>query len=197
MTTIAYLRVSTADQSNGKFRAQVLEFANKRDLGKVEFIEEKISGRVDWKQRKIGDAIERLGEGDCLIVPELSRLSRSLMEILAILKTCTEKKITVFSCKEQLELSDSNPFNQAMVSMLGIISQLERDLISLRTKEALAAKKADGVTLGRPKGPGKSKLDPHKEEIFALLANGSTKKFIANRYGCSANNLANWIKRNS
>lgn len=80
--------------------------------------------------------------------------------------------------------------------MFAMISEIERDLISERTKEGLRARKAAGVKLGRPKGPGKSKLDVYKEEIIALLQNGSTKTFIADRYGTSVGNLHNWLKRN-
>ena len=77
-----------------------------------------------------------------------------------------------------------------------MIAEIERDLISERTKKGLRARKEAGVKLGRPKGPGKSKLDPHKEEIIALLTNISTKTFIAKRYGCSVPNLFNWLKKN-
>lgn len=74
-------------------------------------------------------------------------------------------------------------------------AEIERDLISSRTREALRAKKVAGVPLGRPRGPGKSKLDPYRVEIEALLANGSTQKFIAGRYGTSEANLSNWMKK--
>ena len=74
-------------------------------------------------------------------------------------------------------------------------AEIERELISQRTKEALRVKKESGVALGRPKGPGKSKLDKFKPEIEALMANGSTQKFIANRYGTTEANLSNWLKK--
>ena len=81
--------------------------------------------------------------------------------------------------------------------VFSIASEIERDLISKRTKEALRARKANGVKLGRPKGAGKSKLDEFKEEIVALLRNGSSKKFVAERYGSSQVNLYNWLKKNN
>ena len=84
-----------------------------------------------------------------------------------------------------------------MAMVFSIASEIERDLISKRTKEALRARKVAGVKLGRPKGAGKSKLDAFKEEIVALLRNGSSKKFVANRYGSSQVNLYNWIKKNN
>ena len=81
-----------------------------------------------------------------------------------------------------------------MRTMFAMIAEIERDLISEQTKEGLRARKAAGIKLGRPKGPGKSKLDPHKEKILALLANGSTKTFVARRYETSVGNLHNWLK---
>lgn len=86
--------------------------------------------------------------------------------------------------------------SKIVLTMLAMIAEIERDLISERTKEGLRARKAAGVVLGRPKGPGKSKLDQHREEILALLNNGSTKTFIAKRYGTSLPNLFNWLKIN-
>jgi DNA invertase Pin-like site-specific DNA recombinase len=82
-----------------------------------------------------------------------------------------------------------------VLTMFAMIAEIERDLISERTKEGLRARKAAGVKLGRPKGPGKSKLDQHREEIYALLKNGSTKTFVAKRYSTSVPNLYNWLKR--
>ena len=82
-----------------------------------------------------------------------------------------------------------------MLTMFAMISEIERDLISARTKEGLRARKAAGVKLGRPKGPGKSKLDKHRLEIEALLKNGSTKTFVAKRYKTSGSNLHGWLKR--
>lgn len=84
---------------------------------------------------------------------------------------------------------------KVMATMFALMAELERDLISIRTKEALQARKKAGVVLGRPKGPGKSKLDPYKDEIVALLRNGSHKKFVAQRYGTTPTNLHLWIKK--
>ena len=97
MATVSYLRVSTADQDNGKFKAQVLDFANTRNLGQVEFVCEEVSGKVPWEKRKIGEIIAKLGKGDNLIVPELSRLSRSLKDVLLILEASAEKEISMGS----------------------------------------------------------------------------------------------------
>ena len=191
--TVAYLRVSTADQDTEKNKRDIKVFAHDKRLGQVEFVEETVSGKKNWKERKIKGIIDRLGKDDHLIVPELTRLGRSTLEVLEILKCAKDKEITVYSVKEGLELN-RNMQSKIMATMLALFSELERDFISLRTKEGLRAARKKGKLIGRPKGPGRSKLDPHREEIEALLKNGSTKTFIAKRYGTSLVNLINYIK---
>lgn len=193
--TIAYLRVSTADQNTEKNKAEILALANEKDFGKVEFVEEVISGTKSWKQRRIKSIIDDIGEGDRLIVPEMSRLGRSMLEIMEILSIAKEKGIFVYAVKGNWELNGSIQ-SKVMAMAFSIAAEIERDLISSRTIEALKARKAAGVKLGRPKGAGKSKLDKHRPEIEALLQNGSTKAFIAKRYGTTLPNLYNWIKKN-
>jgi len=104
---IWYLRVSSADQDTEKNKAAILDFANERDFGQVEFIEETVSGIKDWKQRKIGKLIDELKEGDRIIVPEISRLSRTIYEIFTILETALRKKIYLYALKERWELNGS------------------------------------------------------------------------------------------
>jgi len=194
--TVAYLRVSTIDQDIEKNKADILSFANDKQFGHVEFIEEKVSGKLSWKKRKIKKIIDDLKSGDRLLVPELSRLGRSMLEIMEMLSIAKEKGIAIYSIKGGWELNGSIQ-SKVMAMAFSIAAEIERDLISQRTKEALKARKAQGIKLGRPKGPGKSKLDDHKEEIIALLANGSTKAFVAKRYKCSTVNLYNWLKKNN
>lgn len=193
--TMAYLRVSTNDQDTEKNKADILSLANDKDFGKVIFVEEKISGAKSWKERKIKGIIDNLAQGDRLIVPELSRLGRSMLEIMEILAISREKGISIYSVKGGWELNGSIQ-SKVMAMAFSIAAEIERDLISQRTKEALKARKAQGVKLGRPKGPGKSKLDDNREEIIALLKNGSTKAFIADRYNTTRPNLYNWLKKN-
>lgn len=109
------------------------------------------------------------------------------------MKEAKERQISVHAVKGGWALNDSME-SKIVLMMFAMISEIERDLISERTKEGLRARKAAGIKLGRPKGPGKSKLDRYKEEILALLANGSTKTFIANKYQTTAGNLSNWLK---
>ena len=195
--TIGYLRVSTSDQTNEKFKNSILYFANSKGFTSVEFLEEVISGKVNWRKRKIGGLIDEMGEGDRLLVPELSRLGRSTLEVLEILKTARDKGISVYDAKGNLELNGDSMQSKVISTMFALFAELERDFISQRTKEALRAKKAAGVKLGRPKGPGKSRLDPHKEEIVALLKTGVPKTKIAGKYNVKTSTLYNWLKKNS
>jgi DNA invertase Pin-like site-specific DNA recombinase len=193
--TIGYLRVSTDRQDLEKNKADILSFANQADLGRVVFIEEKASGKISWRKRKIADVLDSLGTGDVLIVSELSRLGRSMLECMEILSIAAEQKIRVFALKGNWRLDDT--IQSKIIAMaFSMAAEIERDLISSRTKEALRARKASGLPLGRPKGPGKSKLDQFRPEIEALLANGSTQTFIAKRYNTTPGNLCNWIKKN-
>jgi len=193
--TVAYLRVSTDGQDLEKNKADILHLANEKKLGHVEFVEEKVSGKISWKERKIKSVIDGLEKGDNLIVAELSRLGRSMLDIMEILKIAKDKEINVYAVKGNWTLNGT--MESKIVGMVfAMASEIERDLISSRTKEALKARKAAGVQLGRPKGPGKSKLDQHKPEIEALLKNGSTQAYIARRYKTTPANLNNWLKNN-
>lgn len=198
--TIAYLRVSTTDQDLEKFENDVLRFAHDRDLGKVEFIQEKISGKVNWQKRKIKTILDDLADGDRFITPELTRLGRSTLEVLEILRAAKEKNITVHAVKERMDLypddSSENIQTTITVTMLSLFAELERKFISMRTKEALKARKAQGVKLGRPKGPGKSKLDDYRDEIIALLKTGVPKTKVASKYRANRTTLQNWLAKN-
>ncbi len=194
--TIGYLRVSTSEQDLGANKSEILMLANQKHLGQVEFIEEQASGRVSWRKRRIAKVIDELNDGDSLIVSELSRLGRSMLECMEILSIAMQRGICVYSVKGNWQLDHS--IQSKIVAMaFAMAAEIERDLISQRTKEALRVKKAAGMSLGRPKGPGKSKLDPFRPEIEALLTNGTTKAFIADRYETTAANLSNWMKKRS
>lgn len=193
--TIGYLRVSTAEQDLEKNKADILSFANSRDLGHVQFIEERASGKTPWRKRKIADVLDSLADGDTLLVSELSRLGRSMLECMEILSIATQKGVRIYALKGNWQLDDT--IQSKIIAMaFAMAAEIERDLISSRTKEALRARRVSGKPLGRPKGPGKSKLDAFRPEIEALLANGSTQRFIANRYKTTPANLSNWIKKN-
>lgn len=192
--TIGYLRVSTEEQDLEKNKADILKLANDKGIGPVEWVEEKVSGIKDWRKRKLGGVITDLRSGDTIIVSELSRLGRSTLQILEIMKLAKEKDIAVHAVKGGWTLNGTIE-SKIVLNMFAMIAEIERDLISERTKEALRARKAAGVILGRPKGPGKSKLDKYREEIIALLKNGATQAYIAKRYSTTPPNLHNWLKK--
>lgn len=192
--TVAYLRVSTLDQDIDKNKTDILHFANHHDLGKVHFVEDIASGRKPWRERQIAQVLENLQVGDALIVAELSRLGRSMLECMEILALATRKTIRVYAVKGSWQLDDSIQ-SKIIALAFSMAAEIERDLISQRTREALRFKKQQGIALGRPKGPGKSKLDAFRPEIESLLANGSTQKFVAQRYHTTQANLHNWLKK--
>ena len=192
--TIAYLRVSTTDQDLEKNKADILHLANEKGLGQVNWVEETVSGRVSWRKRAIANVIDELHTGDNLLVSELSRLGRSMLECMEILSVASQQGIHIYAVKGNWQLDDS--IQSKIVAMaFAMAAEIERDLISQRTKEALAAKKRAGMKLGRPRGVGKSKLDKHRPEIEALLAHGSTQKYIAGRFGTTEANLSRWLKK--
>jgi len=188
------LRVSTTDQDVEKNKYDILQLANEKGLGQVQWVDETVSGRVTWHRRKIAEIIDQAQAGDTLIVSELSRLGRSMLECMEILSIASQKGLNIYAVKGNWQLDNS--IQSKIVAMaFSMAAEIERDLISQRTKEALAARKKAGMKLGRPRGVGKSKLDPYRPEIEALLKNGSTQKFIANHYGTTEANLSRWMKK--
>lgn len=194
-TVIGYLRVSTGTQEMEKNKADILKLANEKDLGKVHFVEETVSGKVSWRDRKLADILNELKAGDSIIVSELSRLGRSMLECMEILSIATTNGINIFAVKGNWNL-DGTIQSKVVAMAFSMASEIERDLISSRTTEALRHCKAKGIKLGRPRGAGKSKLDKFKPEIEALLSNGATQRFIAQRYDATDATLTNWLKKN-
>ena len=131
--TIGYLRVSTTDQDLEKNKADILKLANEKRLGHVEWIEEKVSGRKSWKTREIGRILDELDNGDTIIVSELSRLGRSMLQCMEILSIAMERSIYIYAVKGNWQLDDS--IQSKIVAMaFAMASEIERDLISQRTK---------------------------------------------------------------
>lgn len=195
MATIGFLRVSTLDQDTEKNKLDILQFANARKLGNVEFIEEKVSGTKDYRKRKLGALLDTMAKGDVLIVPELSRIARSTIQILEVIQITQDKGITLYSLKENFCNMDNSIASTVTKTIFALVAQIERELISLRTREALHARKQAGIKLGRPSGKGKSKLDEHTADILRLVALRVPKTIIAKQYGCSVGNLYNFLNR--
>jgi len=196
MKTLAYLRVSgsTQDLKNQKF--EILEYAQKNNLKVDEFIEVEISSRKDVDKRRITELFDKLSGEDTLIVSELSRLGRSTVEVISMVNTLIERKVRFIAIKQNLVINGKNDIQtKVMITMFGLFSELERDLISNRTVEALKAKRASGITLGRPKGRlGVSKLDEKKSQIEELLNHRVSKSAIARMLGVSRTTLIEFIE---
>ena len=181
---IGYLRVSTNGQDLENQKLGILALANERGW-KVDFREEKASGRISYKDRDLGKTIEGLKKGDVLIVSELSRLGRSMLEIFQLLAELSGRGINVYSIKGGYVV-DNTLQSKILTMVFAMAAEIERDLISQRTKEALAKKKAEGVKLGRPTGSlGTSKLDGKEEELRELVRKGVSTSALAKIYECS------------
>ena len=192
--TYAYIRISTDKQDLENQRYSILEYANEKKLGNVEFIEETVSGKVSWKNRKLKDLIMQLQKGDNLIVAELSRLGRSMLEIMELLNILLFKGVNVYVVKGNYELKDDIQ-SKVLAFAFSLASEIERELISQRTKEALARVRAEGKKIGRPKGSYSSKLDEKREYIEELLNKGVSIASIAKILGVHYQTMRNYIKR--
>ena len=181
MKTVAYLRVSKDSQDTQNQRLAILEFARKEKIHVDHFIEITVSSRKSPGARKIDQLLQQLEAADLLIVSELSRMGRSVGEIITTVDTLVKRQIRFMAVKEGIYLKATHSLqSKMMVTMFGLFAEIERELCSMRTKEGLAAAKAKGKQLGRPKGrTGKSKLDGREEEIKQLLAKNVSKASIA------------------
>src|SRR5256885_12004260 len=146
-----YIRVSTDKQTTENQRFEILKFADEKQLHIDRWIEETVSATKKLSDRKLGALLERMREEDILIVTELSRLGRSLLEVMSILHTLMEKDVKVFTTKERYELGN-NISSKVLAFAFSLSAEIERSMISSRTKEALARRKSEGKRLGRPKG---------------------------------------------
>jgi len=188
--TIAYLRTSTDKQDLNNQKLEILEWARKKDLKIDEFVEITISSRKTRKQRRIEEVLEMLADSDTLIVTELSRLGRSTAEVITLVNELVARNIRVIILKQNLDISQHDMNSKIVITLFSLFAELERDLISLRTKEALAAKKQPGKTLGKPRGTiQKSKFDADLERIKDLLKLGLSVRKIATLLGYT-NHLA-------
>jgi DNA invertase Pin-like site-specific DNA recombinase len=184
--TIAYLRTSTDKQDLSHQKLEILEFARRQGLHVDEYVEITISSQKTSKQRRIDELVQMLNETDVLIVTELSRLGRSTDEVIAIVNALVERNIRLIMIKQNLDIHRQDMNSKIMITLFSLFAELERDMISQRTKEALAAKKAQGQTLGKPKGTlQKSKFDNEAERIKELLGYGLSVRKIAKVLGYS------------
>ena len=184
--TIAYIRTSTDKQDLNNQKLEIFEYARRNQLEVDDFIQMSISSRRTSKERRIDEMVAALDGADTLIVTELSRLGRSTAEVIGLVNELIQKQVRVIAIKQSLDIKHHDMTSKVMITLFSLFSELERDLISLRTKEALANKKAQGIQLGKPKGTiQKSKFDKDHERIKELLALGLSVRKIANLLGFS------------
>ena len=173
MNVIGYIRVSTDKQDADKQRHLLLEYAQQHQLLVSEFITAEISSRKDPKQRRIDELLVKLGRDDILLVAELSRLGRNMLETLNIINQLSEKGVCLLFVR-QPELSTTGPHTKLLLAIYSYFAEAEREYISVRTKQGLAAARAKGKLLGRPKGSRNKVrvLDPYKEQLKQYLEMG-------------------------
>jgi DNA invertase Pin-like site-specific DNA recombinase len=185
------LRVSTNQQDVDNQRHGILEYANQKNLGHLEFVSDSVSGQKRWCERELGQLLTNTASsGDVIIFAEISRMARSTLQVLEILECCMHKGLKVHIAKQQMVLDDNLP-SRITATVLGLAAEIERELISMRTKEALAKRKASGKPLGRPLGrqSAKLKLDARKQEIQMYLDKGISKRSIAKLVECAPSTL--------
>lgn len=191
-----YIRVSSDKQTVENQRFEISNFCNKQNLNIDGWIEETISGTKNYDKRKLGALLKKVGKGDIIICSELSRLGRNLFMIMEILNICMSKDCRVWTIKDNYRLGDDIQ-SKVLAFAFGLSAEIERNLISQRTKEALAKRKADGVKLGRPKGKKtaaeKHKLHYKESLVVALLAENVSQREIARICKVNRNTLAKFI----
>ena len=197
MSVIGYIRVSSNKQTLEHQRFEIEQFVKSQDLEVDNWIEEKISSRKALKKRKLGDLLENLQENDILISGEIARLGRSLLEVMRILEICLTKNCQVWTIKENYRLGNDIQ-SKVLAFAFGLAAEIERNLISQRTKSSLANLKATGKKLGRPLAAEsqKLKLSKNSKKIRNLLSKGVSKSQIAKILGVQRSTLRRFIERN-
>ena len=191
-----YIRVSSDKQTVENQRFEINKFCEKQNIVINDWIEETISGTKNYSKRQLGILLKRVHKDDTIICSELSRLGRNLFMIMEILNICMTKECKVWTIKDNYRLGEDIQ-SKVLAFAFGLSAEIERNLISQRTKEALARKKAEGVILGRPIGrktdEDKYKLFPKRTLIVELLRNGVSQRKIAKICKVDRNTLGRYI----
>ena len=182
--TIAYLRVSTTRQNLENQHSEITRYAESKGITIDRWITDTVSGKTDRKNRNLGKTLKRLKKGDTLVVTEISRLSRSLHEIMIIMKHCVDNSVSIYSTKDGYTFDDS--INSKVLSFaFGLAAAIEHKLISQRTKEAFALMKEQGRPIGRKKGSGEKIkiLYERRDDVIDSLKQGKNITKICNEFG--------------
>lgn len=192
-----YIRVSTDKQTIENQRFEISSLCQRENMVIDKWIEETISGTKEYEKRQLGKAIKKMNKGDILICSELSRLGRSLFMIMDILNHCMKNEIMVISIKDNYRLGDDIQ-SKVLAFAFGLSAEIERNLISQRTKEALKRKRDEGIILGRPKGrkSSKVKLSGKRELINKYLNMGMSKASISRKLKIHRNTLSDYLNSN-
>ena len=195
MKVYGYIRVSTDKQTTENQKFEIERFLKNKEMRVDKWVNETISGTVSFKKRKLGKALRLLEKDDVLVCSELSRLGRTILDVLTILNFCIEKGVSVWTVKENYCLGHDIQ-SQMMAFVFSMVAQLERALISQRTREALARLKSEGKKLGRKNGSRNSThvLDGKEELILRLNSQGETKINIARKIKVSYGTIHNFFK---
>ncbi len=190
-----YIRVSTDKQTVENQRFEIESFCKKNGLAIDSWIEETVSGTVDASRRELGKILKDIKKGDLIICSELSRLGRSLFMIMSILNQLMEKEAKVWTIKDNYRLGDDIQ-SKVLAFAFGLSAEIERNLISQRTKEALERKKTEGIKLGRPRGRnGKSKLEGAEFAVTIMLLAGTSINQMSKLYGTHRETVKLFIKK--
>ena len=183
---VGYIRVSTGKQHPENQKDEISRFASANNFMIDKWAIEIVSGKKSYNGRKLGRTISQMKKGDTLIVSEVSRLSRNLTDIMTIMGTCLKKGINIYTVKEKYRFDDSIN-SKILCFAFGLVAEIERNLISLRTKEALALRKADGIRLGRPRGstPKTDILNDNIDTIREMQLSGTSVLEICRHFGVS------------
>lgn len=189
-----YIRVSGDRQDYENQRFELLKFANERGLRIEEWVSETVSTRKSLEQRKLSELLARLSAGDVLLLSELTRIGRSLFEVMGILNELMKRGVSVMTSKERYVM-DGGINSKILAFAFGLAGEIERDLISMRTREALARKRAEGMRLGRPIGSRNksTKLTGRESQIRELLSKQVSVSAIARILGVNRITLTNFI----
>ena len=193
--TYGYIRVSTDKQTVENQRFEIKEFCKKKNIKIDSWIEETITGTLDPKKRQLGKLLKHVKKEDLIICSELSRLGRSLFMIMSVLNYLMEKEVRIWTIKDNYRLGDDIQ-SKVLAFAFGLSAEIERNLISQRTKEALARKKAEGIILGRPKGKAKKvKLLGKEDFIISLIEKKVPKRQIAKKLKVSPSTLYTFLHK--